>query len=168
MAGDRAQARATLRPMTEAEFAAWRGPAIRAYAEDKSRSLNISEEEAMALSVDSFDKELPQGLGTANNYLFTARNEDDTPVGMAWIAVDTARGVTTAFVFDILIEEPYRGRGYGRSVMLALEEEARKHGVTRMGLHVFGDNPRAQALYARIGYKVTDVSMAKDIGSGES
>ena len=48
--------------------------------------------------------------------------------------------------------------------MLALEEEARRFGLTALALHVFGHNTAARALYEGIGYQITNINMRKDLG----
>ncbi len=49
-----------------------------------------------------------------------------------------------------------------------LEEVLRPEGITHIGLHVFGDNTRAQALYTKQGYRITGISMQKEIGASET
>ncbi|MFF5789582.1 GNAT family N-acetyltransferase [Streptomyces sp. NPDC012693] len=46
-----------------------------------------------------------------------------------------------------------RGQGIGTALIRAAEELARTRGRTAMGLGVTRDNPRAAALYARLGYR---------------
>lgn len=48
-----------------------------------------------------------------------------------------------------------RSRGVGSGLVRAAEELARARGVGVMGLGVGIDNPRAAALYARLGYRST-------------
>jgi GNAT superfamily N-acetyltransferase len=48
--------------------------------------------------------------------------------------------------------EPLRSRGIGTALVRAAEELARERGRTAVGLGVADDNPRAAALYARLGY----------------
>ena len=62
---------------------------------------------------------------------------------------------------DIVIDEPYRRRGYGQAAMLALEDSVRSLGLRGIALHVFGHNTAARALYERLGYTVTNINMAK-------
>ncbi|MFJ9580213.1 GNAT family N-acetyltransferase [Streptomyces sp. NPDC101191] len=50
------------------------------------------------------------------------------------------------------VREELRGRGVGTALILAAEELARERGRTLLGLGVAHDNPRAAALYARLGY----------------
>ncbi len=45
-----------------------------------------------------------------------------------------------------------RSRGIGSALVRAAEERARKRGRAAIGLGVADDNPRAAALYARLGY----------------
>jgi len=61
------------------------------------------------------------------------------------------------------VEEMFRGRGYGRSIMLLLEEKAREMGLKSLGLHVFGSNQVARRLYEAVGYEVTNVNMKKTL-----
>ncbi|MFI6372976.1 GNAT family N-acetyltransferase [Streptomyces sp. NPDC050546] len=48
--------------------------------------------------------------------------------------------------------ETLRSRGIGSALIRAAEELARERGRTAVGLGVADDNPRAAALYARLGY----------------
>ncbi|MET9763666.1 GNAT family N-acetyltransferase [Streptomyces sp. NPDC006372] len=49
--------------------------------------------------------------------------------------------------------ETLRSRGIGSALLRAAEERARTRGRTAVGLGVADDNPRAAALYARLGYQ---------------
>ncbi|MEV0482463.1 GNAT family N-acetyltransferase [Streptomyces sp. NPDC050508] len=46
-----------------------------------------------------------------------------------------------------------RSRGIGGALIRRAEKVAREHGPTVLGLGVAADNPRAAALYARLGYR---------------
>jgi GNAT superfamily N-acetyltransferase len=45
-----------------------------------------------------------------------------------------------------------RSRGIGRALVAVAEDEARRRGYAPIGLGVADDNPRAAALYGRLGY----------------
>jgi ribosomal protein S18 acetylase RimI-like enzyme len=47
--------------------------------------------------------------------------------------------------------------------MLLAEEEARRRGLMRMALNVFGGNDVARNLYRSLGYVETSVQMAKNL-----
>lgn len=46
-----------------------------------------------------------------------------------------------------------RGRGYGRTMLLALHEIARQHGAKRVRLRVHPANAVARSLYVSVGYR---------------
>lgn len=54
--------------------------------------------------------------------------------------------------FFLYAEPACWGRGIGTAAVSFLEEEARKRGYRRMECMVAGTNPRAVALYRRLGY----------------
>jgi GNAT superfamily N-acetyltransferase len=49
--------------------------------------------------------------------------------------------------------EELRSRGIGTALIRAAEELAAERGITAVGIGVAKDNPRAAALYARLGYE---------------
>ena len=69
----------------------------------------------------------------------------------------------SGFIYDVFIEERFRGKGYGKSLMLLLEEKARELGLKSLALHVFGSNHVARKPYESIGYEVTNVNMSKTL-----
>ncbi len=61
---------------------------------------------------------------------------------------------------DLFVHPQWRGQGIGTSILTACEQIVRERGYTRLGLAVNPDlNPRALALYQRLGY--TPVSQQK-------
>jgi GNAT superfamily N-acetyltransferase len=67
----------------------------------------------------------------------------------------TRRGRRTrAFLYDIEVDEPHRGKGYGRALLTAAEEAARSRGVSALELNVFGGNATSIGLYESAGYIV--------------
>ncbi len=154
-----------LLPMTPAEYQAWLAQAVDDYAYDKVRSGAWQAEDAVERSRVEFQKLLPDGLASKDNYLYSIWSDDaplDVPVGVLWMAVPPWKP-PLAFVFDFIIFEPYRRRGYATQALLALEDKVRALGLATIGLHVFGHNHAARALYEKAGYEVTDINMAKKL-----
>jgi ribosomal protein S18 acetylase RimI-like enzyme len=60
-----------------------------------------------------------------------------------------------AFVDELYVRPEQRGRGLGRSLLRALEQEARAAGVRKLHLEVERDNPSARALYLAEGFAPT-------------
>ncbi|MCZ4279868.1 GNAT family N-acetyltransferase [Kiloniella laminariae] len=152
-----------LERLPERAFADWKAQGIKGYAADKRKSHGYSAEDALKLSTDSFARSLPQGLATPDNHIFQVLNGQDQVVGSVWFAVQEDYGLRRAFIYDIVIVERERRKGYGRATMAALEGEVRKLGIKTLGLHVFAFNKAAEQLYRWLGYQVTDLTMEKKL-----
>lgn len=150
----------SLRKMTEAEFDVWKIYSIGEYAKDKMQALGINEAEALKLSEESFADLSTDGVATADNHFFMIVRNNEV-LGWLWFALKSEWGVTSAFVYDLEVKTKYRRQGIAATAMLLLEAEAQACGATKIALHVFGQNEGARDLYAKVGYKITDYSMAK-------
>ena len=151
-------------PMTVAEFAVYLGQAIPAYAADKVASGQWSPAEALALSQQGFAELLPKGPATPDHYLFTIRDAGGGAVGMIWMAAMDRAGQRIGFIYDVSIQPAHQRQGHATRAFPALEDVAHSLGLSGIALHVFGHNPGAQALYARLGYHITDINMFKPLG----
>lgn len=63
----------------------------------------------------------------------------------------------TADVQTIGVLPEYEGHGFGRAMLEQMHERAREQGAERILLEVRADNPRAQCLYERNGYRAIHV-----------
>jgi ribosomal protein S18 acetylase RimI-like enzyme len=146
-----------LRAMTQADYDRWHGPAVTDYAQAWVDSGILTPDEAKARADKQFAELLPDGLDTEHHVFFTPFDGDE-PVGVLWVHFDDS-GERRAFIYDIQVSERLRRRGYGRAIIDALVDEARKRGARSIGLNVFGSNPGAKALYDRTGFEVTSTQM---------
>ena len=154
--------------MTEHEYAAWRAETIPAYAADKVASGQWTGEESIALSTKEHAELLPEGLATSENYLFTVEDDRGVSVGMLWFVVKTKFNAKIAYVFNIEIRPEHQRRGHAFSAFVALEAEVLRLGLTGIALHVFGHNNGARALYAKLGFEPTNISLFKPVGAAEA
>ena len=152
-----------LRPMTAPEYAEWVEQSITGYAADKVASGQWTAEESLALSRKENAELLPLGLETPGNHLFTVVDSQAVAVGMLWFAVKKKFGADIAYVFDVGIHPERQREGHAARAFAALEEELRRRGLTGIALHVFGHNEAARALYAKLGFEPTNISMYKPI-----
>ncbi len=151
--------------MTQAEFEAYLGQAIKTYAGEKVEAGNWQPEEALERSEQDFRTLLPEGVGSKGHYLYSIRDaETGTAVGMIWFGVMERAGQPSAFIYDFSVAEAFQGRGYGKGAMLALEQKVKALGIGAVSLHVFGHNRVARSLYEKLGYEVTKVNMIKRLG----
>ena len=153
-----------LLPMGENDLQAYLAETTPAFAEDKIKSGNWSDEEALEKSRQSFEKLLPAGVNSPGQHL---NNIVDTElaltVGMLWFGMLEDLSHPFAFIYELHVFEEYQRRGYGKQAMLALEGEVKKLGLDRISLHVFGHNQAAQALYEQLGYEITNINMSKKL-----
>lgn len=153
-----------LSPMTESAFARYLEFAIPDFARDKVQSGQWAEAEALELSRAGYAEMLPRGLATPDNYFYTVRDGATLmDIGMLWFAAQVRADQRIAFVYDIYIRPEHQRKGHASRAFAALEAKAQALGLTGIGLHVFGHNAGAQALYQRLGYVATNINMFKPL-----
>jgi len=134
------------------------------YAKDNVRSGRWTREEALEKSVSQINSLLPEGIETQNHVFFSIVDEGTGDVvGYIWLHVVPGEGPKKAFIYDLIIFEKFRKRGYGRAALVALEEYAKEKGIASISLHVFAHNAAALSLYRKMGYEVTSMNMKKNI-----
>lgn len=153
----------TLEPMSADAWAAWRAGTIKAYAEDMVRTGSWPGDGAEGKATAEFDQIAPEGQATLGHGFYEVLSEAGLPVGSAWVAPADEAGRGALFFYNLVIAPEFRGHGYGRASMAAVERLALSLGYDAIWLHVFGDNTVARKLYLSIGYIETDVSMLKTL-----
>ena len=148
--------------MSQEEYDVWRERSERGYAVAIAASRDLDPAAAEATSRGDYAEMLPDGLASARMHLVTAV-VDDEPVGAGWFEMRERASVTTAWIFDIALDEERRGQGLGRALLEALHGAARDLGATSVSLNVFGDNPTAIRLYESSGYTVIAQQMKRDL-----
>ena len=81
----------------------------------------------------------------------TVRAPDGRPVTIGGINYTEAPGVGT--IFQLSTHQQLQGFGLGTRLLAAAEERIHQRGVKVARLGVEDDNPRARALYERLGYQ---------------
>ncbi|MDN5384001.1 GNAT family N-acetyltransferase [Streptomyces sp. LB8] len=136
------------RPMTEAEYEAWIARSRTTHVQSRI-DRGVPADRARALAEKDYARLLPQGPATPDMLLSVLEHEG-TPVGTLWVATAADRG---AYVYDVEVDERFRGRGHGRSLMLLAEAQAMAAGRHVLGLNVFAGNTPAERLYESLGYR---------------
>jgi ribosomal protein S18 acetylase RimI-like enzyme len=157
-----------LAPMSTAQFEKWKPTSIADYAMEHTISGKWTAADAPRLAREEFERLLPQGMATPSHRFFSIELVPDRQsVGMLWIQIESAPR-PVSYVFNIEIDKPFRRRGYARQAMKLLEEEARRLGLESIGLHVFGHNAAARALYEELGYVATNIYMKRRLADASS
>jgi len=152
----------TLRPMTDDELAKFVGQQESGYARQMVEFGGFKEEDAFAKARADMERLWPGRQPGEGQQLFMAEIDGEV-VGHLWLAEESAGRVGQAWIYDIEVETRHRGHGYGRDLMLAACEEARRLGCTRIGLNVFGGNDVAIRLYQSLGFRTTQMQMSKSL-----
>ncbi|HUX03508.1 MAG TPA: GNAT family N-acetyltransferase [Acidimicrobiales bacterium] len=151
-----------LEPITSEDFERLKSKVIKEFASEQVRAGNWHERDAMRLAAEQTDVILPQGLATPGTLILHARTHEGTRVGHVWISLEPQGHASgEAWIYDIEVDEPMRGRGYGRLLLEAAERAALASGATALGLNVFGANHVARTLYEHSGYEVQTLQMRK-------
>lgn len=140
-----------LAPMTAREFDGFWTRAVETYAEGLLRDGVGSPEQAEFDAEKALRELLPGGMGTEDQYLFTARHGADV-VGEVWFELRRRPDEIRAFVLDLAVSTRHRRKGHGASIMQSAACHARVLEASSMGLHVFGSNSNAIALYEKLGF----------------
>jgi ribosomal protein S18 acetylase RimI-like enzyme len=151
----------TLRPMTESEYQRLREAIFEDYAREVANVNSTSIEEGRKAAARQSDMLLPDGIASKGHHFWRIVNDNGDAVGDLWIQVESDK--TRAFIWFIGIDEQYRGHGYSKAAMLALQTTVKPLGAQHIDLTVFGDNTVAVRLYESLGYKPTAINMRKEI-----
>ena len=153
-----------LEKMKPDEFEVYSEGLVRNYAIENVKSGRWEEKDALEKSRREIDSLLTNGLNTENHELLSLIDrETGKKIGYLWLHVFSATE-NKGFIYDFVIDKEFRGKGYGKLSLEALEEYARGLGVEQLSLHVFAHNSVAVSLYEKMGYEVTSMNMAKAIG----
>ena len=147
--------------MNAAEYEEWFPKARKGYAADMIDA-GIAADVATAKAETDFANLLPQGAATPGQDVYTIES-DGHPVGDLWLCERENDGGKVLFIYDVQVNDDQRGKGLGRAAMVFVEEEARRRGLPRVALNVFGGNAVARGLYLSLGYNEVAVWMEKQV-----
>jgi ribosomal protein S18 acetylase RimI-like enzyme len=147
--------------MTEGEYDAYMVKSVEDYAAERAQAEDTPLEQERQTASAQIAGILAQGYRTPDHRFWRIAAADGATVGSLWVHIEADK--RRAFIYDIVIDEAQRGKGYGEATMRALEEELRPTDVTHIGLNVFGHNRVARALYDKMGYRVAATYMLKRI-----
>lgn len=149
-------------PMAEEDYGPYLERTIREYAEEKVKSGDWQEAESMEKSRKEFEYFLPDGLQSKDEFIYSIVDESTRQkMGILWVEVKMDETPRRAFGYDFMVYEEFRGKGFGKQALMALDEILKSKDVESMGLHVFGHNVNAFELYKKMGFEITNINMRK-------
>jgi ribosomal protein S18 acetylase RimI-like enzyme len=150
------------RKLSRKEFSKYRKVRFEDYAQDIARNYNRPIDDVRVEVKKQVKQILNHGLSTQGHFLYNIlERKSGEAVGLVWFKVDEVK--KSAFLYDILIHETYRGKGCGKKTLELLETKLRRMGIMQLGLHVFGHNQVAIKLYKTQGFYTASLNMQKDL-----
>ncbi len=147
------------RAMKAEEFPGYRDYFVADYANEIAANFGYTLERSQAIALKELEDDLPQDVSTAGNILLCIEEGVGNRIGYLWYkCLDNEQ---TVFILDFIIFEDYRGLGYGKAALIALEERLSNSGVEQVKLRVAYENNRALRLYEKLGFNVTGHNMVK-------
>src|SRR5262249_55865223 len=132
--------------------------AERRYAEDIEHNGGFRAADARRKAAEDGPRPLPDRGATP-----FAPEGSGHRVGHKWRRGGGRRGPAVFWGWGPFLGAEHRGRGLGRQAMQLAEREARRQGLSRIELNVFGGNDAARSLYRSLGYEEVAVQMGKDL-----
>jgi GNAT superfamily N-acetyltransferase len=149
------------RPLTAAEFQVWAAAHREGYVGILIEHTGLSPEQAEAKSLADHARLLPDGIDTPGVSIQRLLADGES-VGTVWVS--SAESVERPpFVYNVRVDEAFRGHGYGRALMLLAEQVVIAAGRDRLGLNVHAGNVPAERLYESLGYRTYRWAVAKQL-----
>lgn len=109
------------------------------------------------LSAEARENLIPGLLKHGGARVFLAYEGDQSlGVAICMIGFSSFRGKPLINIHDIAVRPEARGKGVGRKLLKAVENEARMLGCGKVTLEVRSDNTRAKGLYQSVGFKPSE------------
>ena len=155
-----------LRPLRDEEFPEFLEFLRREYVRGMVEDARISREAAELKATSDHASAFPGGRRQAHQRMYLL---EDTKTGeraghLLWAPRQPPGSATErAYLYEIFIDERFRGQGPGRQAMELFEAQARDEGLPGIDLNVWGGNERARGLYLKLGYTERAVMMSKEL-----
>lgn len=120
----------------------------------------LDKEEWGAYMLEIFEK----NYGKLNDKIFVAEGRGSI-LGYVWVGErsNLMTGKKHGFIFDIFVEEQFRGEGIGKMLLQEAESYCLERNYPRILLMVSQDNQSAIRLYTNMNYKTMQVYMGKEL-----
>jgi len=142
--------------MTDAERDAALEQEAAEYAEAKARAGIWTRDEALNRSREEIRSLVGTRPADRGHEFFIGVDEAGRRVGWLWLGPVPSSDASpdTRWLFQIVVDAPRRGQGFGRGLLRAAEEHLRAAGRSELALNVFRWNTVAVALYTSSGYEI--------------
>lgn len=146
--------------MTVYEFNKFKSFSTENYAKALKRNLKITYRLALEMAVKESEESMPKGFySEGHHFQNIIEKESGEKIGFLWYYKNAKR--SSAFVYDIWLEENMRSRGLSVEIFKKLEKDLSRDKITYLRLNVFADNNQAIKSYLNNGFEVCNSIMQK-------
>ena len=110
------------------------------YAADQVKNGNWDQETALEKARAEYRNLLPDGVQTRDHHLLSIVEETGGKIGVLWFGVRQDGKRRRGYIYDFIIDEAQRGRGFGKQALAALDDILEEMQVDFIELHVFAHN----------------------------
>jgi GNAT superfamily N-acetyltransferase len=127
--------------MTEKEFSVYKILSLENYARAIAKNYKRPIDEVRIEAKKQTRQLLKDGVSTRGHHLFNViETKRGITIGHVWLNVEKDK--SRAFLYDIQVNKPYRGKGYGRETLRLNPKGTEKNGYIAIGLACFrGQSP---------------------------
>ena len=113
------------------------------------------------------DKEILDQLHDPTKVVFVYTDDNDVVLGYAFCQIKEYKNINnihphkSLYIDDLCVDEKYRRHHIGKSLLMHVEDYARKNNFYSIELNVWECNSKAKAFYESMGMKVLKIGMEK-------
>lgn len=145
-----------LRQPNEEEFKYWFEKSSATQAEDRAFANNTEARDERRRLDQEVKSLLPKGQKTDMQFFYVADNDQEN-IGFIWMGVLPGLSKNEIFLYDIIIRQEQRRKGYGRELLSLMESKVKDSGYQAVYLNVLQKN-HAKQLYLSMGYRIVKES----------
>ncbi len=95
---------------------------------------------------------------SAGRYFLAFHEAQAVGVAICFMGFSTFYAQPLLNIHDLAVRDGFRGLGIGRTMLMAIEAEAKSQGCCKVTLEVRADNPGARRLYEDVGFSAGETS----------
>jgi ribosomal protein S18 acetylase RimI-like enzyme len=130
---------------------------LREATEEAVRDIGVLISQLREHEVETTLSEMKAIVNDENSICIVAR-DGERIVGMASLYILQKFGKRIAHVEDVVVDDEYRGRGLGKSLMEAVIASARENDVSTLNLTSRPAREAANALYQKLGFEKNETN----------
>jgi len=143
----------TFREMNHEEYLEYKEYVVNELADALVKGGFVEASNSFEQALKEQNEVLPNDGKTEKNYLYIIENEVND-IGFIWFGELEIKNEKIAYLFDVMIKDEYRNKGYAYDSMIEIENRMINLGYKKVQLYVLAENDMAIKLYTKCGYTI--------------